>query len=84
MRLSFDKQSFENLLLWNHRAKLNQPLIGWSLGDPLSKVCLAAVTGNWFKLQKCIYCKLEMAEIWNVAIWKYKCLAYICIFQVYL
>ena len=26
-------------LLWNHRANLNQTLLKWSLGGPLSKLC---------------------------------------------
>jgi hypothetical protein len=75
MKLSFDKKSVENLLLWYRRAKLNQPLIGWSF-QKYAWLLLLEIR-NLFKLQKCIYCKLEMAEIWNVVTWKYKCYTYI-------
>lgn len=75
MKLSFDKKSVENLLLWYRRAKLNQPLIGWSF-QKYAWLLLLQIR-NLFKLQKCIYCKLEMAEIWNVVTWKYKCYTYI-------
>jgi hypothetical protein len=30
---------FGNLLLWNYWANLNQTLLKWSLGGPLSKLC---------------------------------------------
>jgi hypothetical protein len=29
----------KNLLLWNYWANLNQTLLKWSLGDPLSNLC---------------------------------------------
>ena len=29
----------KNLLLWNYWANLNQTLLKWSLGGPLSKLC---------------------------------------------
>ena len=32
----------KNLLLWNYRANLNQTLLKWSLGGPLSKLCPSA------------------------------------------
>ena len=32
----------KNLLLWNYRANLNQTLLKWSLGGPLSKFCPSA------------------------------------------
>ena len=32
----------KNLLLWNHWANLNQTLLKWSLGGPLSKLCPSA------------------------------------------
>ena len=32
----------KNLLLWNYWANLNQTLLRWSLGDPLSKLCPSA------------------------------------------
>jgi hypothetical protein len=32
----------KNLLLWNYWANLNQTLLKWSLGGPLSKLCLSA------------------------------------------
>ena len=32
----------KNLLLWNYRANLNQTLLIWSLGGPLSKLCPSA------------------------------------------
>ena len=31
-----------NLLLWNYWANLNQTLLKWSLGGPLSKLCPSA------------------------------------------
>ena len=33
----------KNLLLWNYWTNLNQTLLKWSLGGPLSKVCPSAV-----------------------------------------
>ena len=32
----------KSLLLWNYRANLNQTLLKWSLGGPLSKLCPSA------------------------------------------
>jgi hypothetical protein len=32
----------KNLLLWNYWANLNQTLLRWSLGGPLSKLCPSA------------------------------------------
>jgi hypothetical protein len=32
----------KNLLLWNYWANLNQTLLKWSLGGPLSKLCPSA------------------------------------------
>ena len=32
----------KNLLLWNYWANLNQILLKWSLGGPLSKLCPSA------------------------------------------
>ena len=32
----------KNLLLWNYCANLNQTLLKWSLGGPLSKLCPSA------------------------------------------
>ena len=32
----------KNLLLWNYRANLNQTLLIWSLGGPLSNLCPSA------------------------------------------
>ena len=32
----------KNPLLWNYWANLNQPLLKWSLGGPLSKLCPSA------------------------------------------
>jgi IS1 family transposase len=34
----------KNLLLWNYWANLNQTLLKWSLGDPLSKLCPSALS----------------------------------------
>ena len=31
-----------NILLWNYRANLNQTLLKWTLGGPLSKLCPSA------------------------------------------
>ena len=32
----------KNILLWNYRANLNQTLLKWSMGGPLSKLCPSA------------------------------------------
>ena len=32
----------KNVLLWNYLANLNQTLLKWSLGGPISKLCLSA------------------------------------------
>jgi hypothetical protein len=34
----------KNLLLWNYWANLNQTLLKWSLGGPLSKLCPSALS----------------------------------------
>ena len=34
----------KNLLLWNYGANLNQTLLKWSLGGPLSKMCPSALS----------------------------------------
>jgi hypothetical protein len=66
----------KNLLLWNYWANLNQTLLRWSLGGPLSKLCpsarpvskMAAITKirNFFKWPKLLYFKPESAQIWTV------------------
>ena len=66
----------KNLLLWNYWANLNQTLLKWSLGGPLSKLCpsgrpvskMAAITKirNFFKWPKLLYFKPESAQIWTV------------------
>ena len=67
---------FKKNLLWNYWANLNQTLLKWSLGDPLSKMCpsarpvskMAAITKNrnFFKWPKLLYFKPESAQIWTV------------------
>jgi hypothetical protein len=67
---------FKNLLLWNYWANLNQTLLKWSLGGPLSQLCpsarpvskIAAITKNrnFFKWPKVLYFKPESAQIWTV------------------
>jgi hypothetical protein len=37
----------KNLLLWNYCANLNQTLLKWSLGGPLSKLCPSGRTQFW-------------------------------------
>jgi hypothetical protein len=39
------------LLLWNYWANLNQTLLKWSLGGPLSKLCPSART-FWLKIEQ--------------------------------
>ena len=66
----------KNLLLWNYWANLNQTLLKWSLGGPLSKYVrqrrpvskMAAITKkrNFFKWPKRLYFKPESAQIWTV------------------
>jgi hypothetical protein len=66
----------KNLLLWNYWANLNQTLLKWSLGGPLSKLCpssrlvskMAAITKNrnFFKWPKLLYFKPESVHIWTV------------------
>ena len=66
----------KNLLLWNYWANLNQTLLKWSLGGPLSKCVrqrlpvskMAAITKNrnFFKWPKLLYFKTESAQIWTV------------------
>ena len=66
----------KNLLLWNYWANLNQTLLKWSLGGPLSKCVrqrrpvskMAAMTKNrnFFKWPKLLYFKPESAQIWTV------------------
>ena len=34
----------KNLLLWNYWANLNQTLLKWSLGGPLSNLCPSALS----------------------------------------
>jgi hypothetical protein len=34
----------KNILLWNYWANLNQTLLKWSLGGPLSKLCPSVPT----------------------------------------
>ena len=63
----------QKLLLWNYWANLNQTLLKWSLGGPLSKLCpsapsvskMTAITKNknFFKWQKLLYFKPESAQI---------------------
>ena len=63
-------------LLWNYWANLNQILLKWSLGGPLSKLYpsapslskMAAITKNrnFFKWPKLLYFKPERAQIWTV------------------
>ena len=44
---------FKNLLLWNYWANLNQTLLKWSLGGPLSKLSVSAVLySRWPPLLK--------------------------------
>ena len=66
----------KNLLLWNYWANLNQTLLNWSLGGPLSNCVryfrpvskMAAITKNrnFFKWPKLLYFKPESAQIWTV------------------
>ena len=66
----------KNLLLWNYWANLNQTLLKWSLGGPLSKCVhqcrpvskMATITKNrnFFKWPKLLYFKPESAQIWPV------------------
>ena len=66
----------KNLLLWNYWANLNQTLLKWSLGGPLSKCVrqrrpvskMATITKNrnFFKWPKLLYFKAESAQIWTV------------------
>ena len=66
----------KNLLLWNYWANLNQTLLKWSLGGPLSKLCPSepslskmatiAKNRNFFKWPKLLYFKPESAQIWTV------------------
>jgi hypothetical protein len=63
-------------LLWNYWANLNQTLLKWSLGGPLSKLSISAVLyPRWlpwlkieknFKWPKLLYFKPESAQIWTV------------------
>ena len=63
-------------LLWYYWANLNQSLLKWSLGGPLSKSVsqcrpvskTAAITKNriFFKWPKLLYFKPESAQIWTV------------------
>ena len=58
---------------WNYWANLNQTLLKWSLGGPLSKLCpspvskMAAINKhrNFFKWPKLLYFKPESAQIWT-------------------
>ena len=66
----------KNVLLWNYLANLNQTLLKWSLGGPLSKLCPSAPSciqdgpitknRNFFKWPKLLYFKPESAQIWTV------------------
>jgi hypothetical protein len=67
----------KNPLLWNYWANLNQSLLKWSLGGPLSKLCQSAPSciqdglhyqkhRNFFKWPKLLYLKPESAQIWTV------------------
>ena len=66
----------KNPLLWNYCANLNQTLLEWSLGGPLSncvRQCrpvskMAAITKNinFFKWPKLLYLMPESAQIWTV------------------
>ena len=66
----------KNILLRNYWANLNQTLLKWSLGGPLSKFVrqhrpvskMAAITKNrnFFKWSKLLYFKPESAQIWTV------------------
>jgi hypothetical protein len=66
----------KNLLLWHYWANLNQTLLKWSLGGPLSKLCPSAPSciqdsaitknRNVFKWPKLLYIKPESAQIWTV------------------
>ena len=63
-------------LLWNYWANLNQTLLKWSLGGPLSKLSISTVLyPRWlpwlkieknFKWPKLLYFKPESAQIWTV------------------
>jgi hypothetical protein len=41
----------KNLLLWNYWANLNQALLKWSLGGPLSKLC-SNLSTFWLKIEQ--------------------------------
>ena len=78
-KLKIEKRGDEikkNLLLWNYWANLNQALLKWSLGGPLSKLCPSVPSCiqnghitkniNFFKWPKLLYFKPESAQIWTV------------------
>ena len=66
----------KNLLFLNYWANLNQTLLKWSLGGPLSNCVrqrrpvskMAAITKNrnFFKWPNLLYFKPESAQIWTV------------------
>ena len=66
----------KKFLLWNYWANLNQTLLKWFLGGPLSNCVrqrrpvskMAAITKNRnvFKWLKLLYIKPESAQIWTV------------------
>ena len=65
--------NLKKILLLNYWANLNQTLLKWSLGGPLSKWCplapwMAAITKNrnFLKWPKLPYFKPESAQIWTV------------------
>ena len=41
-KLEKEGDEIKKNLLWNYRANLNQTLLRWSLGSPLSKLCPSA------------------------------------------
>ena len=49
----------QNLLLWNYRANVNQTLLKWSLGGPLSKLCSSALSCIQ---DGCHYKKIEISS----------------------
>ena len=63
----------KNLLLWNYWANLNQTLLKWSLGGPLSKCVrqrrpvskMAAITKNrnFFKWPKLLYLSQKVPKV---------------------
>ena len=40
------ENSLKNFLIWNYFLNLNQTLVKWSVGDPLSELCLMTQPAN--------------------------------------